>query len=368
RIVASDPYVTSQLARDLNVEPVALDELYASSDYISLHVSLTPETAGLLSREAFAKMKSGVRIVNCARGELIDEEALGGAIRSGKVAGAALDAFSLEPAPPGFPLFALDPVLATPHIGGSTEEAQETVGVRIAEQVVEYLEHGVAINAVNMPALSPEQYRTIGPYIELAERLGNFAAHVACGNPKRVRLVYLGRIAEAGTNLLRSAGLAGVLNRSLAHKANLVNAMQIAAQRGWSISERHEARSTRTDSIRIELETDTGVTVVEGAVVLDKARLVQVDGIYCEAALASHLIFMKNHDVPGVIGHVGTVLGRSRINIANFSLGRRDEPSAPGEPLEAVAVVTTDETVPESVLAELRENPAVKLARSVDFG
>src|SRR6266446_4680665 len=367
RVLAHDPYVTSQIARDLNVELVSLPDLYEQGDYITLHVSLTPETEGLLSREAFGWMKPGVRIVNCARGELIDDAALREAIESGKVAGAALDAFHTEPPPPGFQLFALDPILATPHIGGSPEEAQEIVGVRIAEQVVEYLLSGVAINAVNMPALSPEQYRTLGPYISLAERLGNFAAHIATGNPKTVRLVYQGKIADSNTNLIRNAGLAGVLNRSLTHKANLVNAKQIASQRGWNIAERHENRSGHSDSIRLELETDAGVTTVEGVVLLDKPRLMRVDEIYCETPLAGHLIFMKNQDVPGVIGHVGGVLGRNQINIANFSLGRGEAPIRQGEPLEAVAVVATDDAVPEDVLAQLRQNPAVKLARSVEF-
>jgi D-3-phosphoglycerate dehydrogenase / 2-oxoglutarate reductase len=367
RIVARDPYVTSQIAHDLGVELVELPELYRQADYITLHVSLTPETDKLLSHAAFAQMKPGVRIVNCARGELVDDAALAAAIASGKVGGAALDVFAVEPPPAGMPLFALDPVVATPHIGGSTEEAQEIVGVRIAEQMVEYLRSGVAINAVNMPALSPEQYRALGPYIAVAERLGNFAAHIAAGNPKRVRLIYQGRIADNNTHLLRNAGVAGVLNRSLAHKANLVNSMQIAAQRGWGVAESTEQRSGHTDSIRVELETDRGVTAVEGAVLLNNPRLLQVDGIYCEAPLAGHLIFMKNHDVPGVIGHVGTVLGRNRINIANFSLGRRETPRTAGEPLEAVAVVSTDATVPDTVLAQLLENPAVKLARSVEF-
>jgi D-3-phosphoglycerate dehydrogenase / 2-oxoglutarate reductase len=366
-ILAHDPYVTSQIAEDLGVELVALHALYAASDYITLHVSLTPETERMLSREAFAKMKPGVRIVNCARGELIDDDALREAIDSGKVAGAALDVFSTEPPPQGYPLFAMDAVVVTPHIGGSTEEAQEIVGIRIAEQVAEYLLNGVAINAVNMPALSPEQYRALGPYIAVAERLGIFAAHITTGNPRAVRLAYLGRIAESNTQLLRNAGVAGVLKRSLPRKANLINAMQIASQRGWNVDERHDRRSVHTDSVRLELETDSGVTVVEGAVLLDKPRLLQVDGIYCEASLAGHLVFMKNHDVPGVIGHVGTVLGRNRINIANFSLGRRDEPMRPGEPLEAVAVVSTDNEVPEPVLLQLLENPAVKLAKSVEF-
>jgi len=232
---------------------------------------------------------------------------------------------------------------------------------------VEYLKSGVAINAVNMPALSPDQYRVIGPYISLAERLGNFAAHIATGNPSTVRLMYFGRIADSNTNLLRSAGLAGVLNRSTPKRVNLVNAMQIAEQRGWNVAEAHQPRSAHTDSVRIELETDKGVTAVEGAVFLDKPRLTKVDGIYCEAALAGFLIFMKNRDVPGVIGHVGTVLGRNRINIANFSLGRSDAPAVSGDPLEAVAVVSTDELVPEPVLAQLREHPAVEFARSVEF-
>ncbi|HUJ22754.1 MAG TPA: phosphoglycerate dehydrogenase [Bryobacteraceae bacterium] len=367
QIVAHDPYVTTQIAEDLGVHLVCLDDLYAASDYITLHVSLTPETERLLSRDAFAKMKPGVRIVNCARGELLDDQALCEAVRAGKVAAAALDVFATEPPPPGYPLFALDSVIGTPHIGGSTEEAQEIVGVRIAEQIVEYLKNGVAINAVNMPALSPEQYRALGPYIAVAERLGIFAAHIASGNPKAVRLTYLGRIADSNTHLLRNAGVAGVLKRSLDRRANLVNAIQIASQRGWNVGEQHDRRSVHTDSVRLELETDSGVTVVEGAVLLAKPRLLQVDGIYCEASLAGHLVFMKNHDVPGVIGHVGTVLGRNQINIANFSLGRRDGPLRPGEPLEAVAVVSTDTAVPENVLAQLRENPAVKLAKSVEF-
>ncbi len=367
RVLANDPYVSTQAASDLGVELVPLDRLYAASDYITLHTALTPETRNLLSAEAFARMKPGVCIVNCARGELLDVVALKEAMDVGQVAGAALDVFTPEPPAPEFPLFTLDKVIATPHIGGSTEEAQEIVGVRIVEQLIEYLKNGVAINAVNMPAMSPEQFRAVAPYIGLAERLGAFAAHIAEGNPKAVRLVYLGRIADGNTHLVRNAGLAGVLNRWLSSRANVVNAMQIAAQRGLSVDERHDNRAGHSDSIRLELATDSGATTVEGAVVLEKPRLIQVDGIYCETPLAGHLTFMKNNDVPGVIGHVGTVLGRNNINIANFSLGRREAPLKPGEPLEAVAVVETDATVPESVLAQLRQNPAVKVARTVEF-
>ncbi len=365
KVVASDPYVTPQIAKDLGLDLVSLPELYKASDYITVHVSLTPETDKLLGAEAFAQMKKGVRIVNCARGELLDEVALKDAIESGKVAGASLDVFAKEPTDATFPLFGLECVLATPHIGGSTEEAQEIVGVRIAEQMVEYLQHGVAINAVNMPSLSPEQYKAAAPFIDLAERLGNFAAHLATGNPTNVRLTYYGRIADMNTSLLRNAGLAGVLNRSTAvSNANVVNAMQLTADRGWNVAEVHDKRSGHADSIRLEFETDSGVTTVEGAVVLGKPRLMHVDGIYCEAPLTGPLVFLKNLDVPGVIGHIGNVFGTNRINIASFSLGRRDS----GEPLEAIAVIATDSLVPQDVLEQLLSNPAIKLARALQIG
>jgi D-3-phosphoglycerate dehydrogenase len=366
RILGSDPYVSSQAAADMNVELVPLDALLAASDYISLHVALTPETRKILNKDAFAKMKNGVRIVNCARGELVDEAALLEAMASGKVAGAGLDVFDPEPPAADNPLLKSETLLATPHIGGSTEEAQEIVGIRIVEQVIDYLQNGVAINAVNMPALSPEQYKTLGPYVELAERLGNFVAYVATGHPKTVRITYSGRIAELNTALLRNAGVAGVVNRSTSQRANLVNSMGIAAERGWSVVESHDQRTGHMDSIRLELETDTGTTFVEGAVVLGRPRLLMIDGIYCEAMLSGHLIYMMNEDVPGVIGHVGNVLGRNRINIANFTLGREESGQA-GKPLKAIALVETDEVVPEPLLAQLMENPAVKSARVVEF-
>src|SRR5450755_2283566 len=314
KIIASDPYVHSQTAKDVGVELVSLPTLYADSDYITLHTALTPESNRMLSREAFARMKKGVRIVNCARGELIDEEALKEALASGKVGGAALDVFEKEPPEPSDPILGMDNFIGTPHIGGSTEEAQAIVGVRIAEQIVEYLQHGVALNAVNMPALTPEQYRTLGPYSQLAERLGKFASNISTGNPKTVRLLYFGKIAELNTHLVRNAGLAGVLQRSLAGKANSINAMQIAGDRGLTVAERHDKRTAHVDSVRLELETDTGTSSVEGAVVLDQPRLIQVDGIYCEAPLDGNLTFLKNEDVPGVIGYIGDVFGKNAVN------------------------------------------------------
>ncbi len=363
KVIATDPYVSPQWAADLNVELVDLDRLLAESDYISVHVALTPETRNMIGPAQFARMKDGVRIVNCARGGIIDEDALLEALNSGKVAGAGLDVFAKEP-PEGSPLLAHEKVIATPHIGGSTGEAQEIVGIQIAEQMLRYLREGVAINAVNMPAISPAEYKKVGPYIGLAEKLGAFAAQVAAGNPQTVRLVYCGEIGN-NTNLIRNGGLAGVLNSYLSQKVNVVNAMQIAQQRGLAVAERHEKRTGHTDSIRLELETDKGVTTVEGAVILGKPRLLQVDGIYVETTLSGNLTFLKNKDVPGVIGRIGTILGEAAINIANFSLGREEQPSVPGETLRAVAVVETDSPVPEATLETLRSLPAVLLARNV---
>lgn len=361
RVIGFDPYVHSQTAADLGVEMVELDGLYAQSDYITLHTALTPESMRLLSTDAFAKMKDGVRIINCARGELIDQHALKAAIDAGKVAGAALDVFEKEPPDQDDPLLALDSVIATPHIGGATEEAQEILGVRISEQIVEFLQNGIAVNAVNMPALTREQFRTLGPFGALAERLGSFASHIAKGNPRAVRLVYFGKIAEHNTQLVRNSGIAGVVSRSLAHRANVINAMQVAADRGLAVAERHERRFRHSDSVRLEIETDIGITAVEGAVIMGKPRLIQVDDIYCEAPLEGHITFLQNDDVPGVIGFVGAVLGKHQINIAALSLGRSESGAA------AVSVISTDHPVPEEVLTILLDNPAVRMARSVRF-
>jgi D-3-phosphoglycerate dehydrogenase len=368
KIIASDPYVNPETAADLDVTLLSLDEVLAQSDYLSLHVAMTPETKGMINAASIAGMRDGVRIINCARGELIDQDALAAALLSGKVAGAGLDVFTPEPLPEGHALLNAPNLIATPHIAGSTSEAQEIVGIRIVEQMVEYLAHGVAINAVNMPALSVEQYKTVGPYIELAERLGKFASYVATANPKEVRVTYRGRIAEFNTNLLRNSALAGVLARGLQQRANLVNAMQLATQRHLTVNEVHQRRGGSTDSIRVEILTDKGTTSVTGGIVMDKPRLLSVDGIAVEGALCGQLLYMRNNDVPGVIGHVGTVLGRNGVNIANFSLGRKDQPAVPGGPLEAVALVEVDTIPSEAVLAELRSNPAVRLAVPVEPG
>ncbi|MBC8166821.1 MAG: phosphoglycerate dehydrogenase [Bryobacteraceae bacterium] len=367
RVIGYDPYVSSQTASDMNVELVDLKTLLAQSDYISLHMALTHETERMLNTGAFDQMKTGVRIINCARGELIDAAALEAALVSGKVAGAALDVFDPEPPAAELTLLAQENLIATPHIGGSTEEAQEIVGIRIVEQMIAYLTHGVALNAVNLPAIMPEQYKEIAPYLNLAERLGNFAAHVSTGNPKVVKLTYFGHLAEKNTNLIRNAAVAGVLNRSVSGRANLVNAMPLSSERGWKVEEHHSRKGAYVDSIVLELVTDAGSVSVEGAVVLSRPRLVTIDGIPIEVPLEGHLTFLKNDDVPGVIGHVGGVLGSSGINIANFSLGRNETRPAEDLPYEAVSVVETDQCVPDPVLVELLKNQAIKMARPVEF-
>jgi D-3-phosphoglycerate dehydrogenase / 2-oxoglutarate reductase len=364
RIVGHDPYISSQSARDLGIELVSLQDLYAQSDYITLHVAFTPETDRMLNAAAFSQMKKGVRIVNCARGELIDPAALEAAVASGTVGGAGLDVFETEP-PGEISLFKLGPIVATPHIAGSTEEAQEIVGIRIVEQMVEYLKNGVALNAVNMPALTPEQYRALGPYVTLAERLGLFLSHVAEGNAHTIRLAYYGRLAENNTQILRNAGLAGVIGRSLEYRANVINAMQIATQRGFRVIEQSVPGDGQMDTVRMEIETDSGTYSAVGAVVLNKPRLLQVEDIACEATLEGNLLYSKNEDVPGVIGYLGTVLGKNGVNIANFALGRQDSSNGKAAPLTAISIIETDEAVPDALISQIFENKAVRFVRRV---
>ena len=258
--------------------------------------------------------------------------------------------------------------MATPHIAGSTEEAQEIVGIRIVEQMIDYLKNGVALAAVNMPAMTAEQYRALGPYAHLAERLGLFLSHIAMGNIHTIRFVYEGRIADDNTQLLRNAGLAGVISRSMEYRANVVNAMQIATERGFRVVEQREP-GDRMNTIRMELVTDQGTFSAVGAMVLDKPRLLQVEGIACEAPLDGTLMYSRNLDVPGVIGYLGTVLGKNGINIASFALGRQDAAERKADaPLLALSIVETDQPVNDEIIRQLFENPAVKVVRPVVLG
>jgi D-3-phosphoglycerate dehydrogenase len=367
-IIAHDPFVSAAVAREKGIRMAKLEEVYAAADYLSLHVGLTPQTAGMINAESLKQMKRGVRLVNCARGELVDEAALTHALKQGQVAAAALDVFAEEP-PKHSPLTGMENVIATPHIGGSTHEAQEAVGYQIALQVKEYLKHGVIQNAVNVPSVSHDEYLEMEPYIVLSERLGAFLAQASEGTLEEISIRYSGHIAEWRTELIRNAAVMGILNQALDEKTNLVNAASIAAARGLAI---HEARKPKSSGggagsvLSILLRTASEEHLIKGAVLhRSSPRLLHVDGIDVEAPLERNLIYLRNRDVPGVIGKIGTILGKHHINIADFSLGRRLGNARPGSPREAIAVVHVDGRVPEPVLTELRKIPAVEQAKAI---
>ena len=366
KVIAFDPFVSSDAAKESGVELLELDPLLARADYLSLHLSLTTETAGFVNAELIGKMKDGVRIINCARGELIDSAALDAAIESGKVGGAALDVYDTEP-PKTTSLLAHEQVVATPHIGGSTAEAQVKVGLNIAIQVRDFLKSGVVVNAVNTPSVTAEQYGRLAPYLQLAERLGSLVAQTSRGRPVRVKLTYLGDFGETGTAMLRNAALSGILNCFLSRKANLINASQIARDRAIGVSEVRRGRAHFSDSLKLQLKTEDIDRAVEGTVFPDGSpRLLSIDGIYVEALLSGSLLYVRNKDVPGVIGRIGTALGEQGINIANFALGR-GEPSSSDEPAQAVAVVHTDQPLAASVLDNLYRLNAVTFAKAIEL-
>src|SRR5580693_5818119 len=366
-LVGHDPFVSVSVAKEQGIRLATLDELYAAADYITLHVGLTPQTAGMINESSIAKMKKGVRLVNCARGELVNEADLAQALKEKRVASAALDVFTEEPLKSS-PLQALDNALLTPHIGGSTHEAQDAVGVQIAQQVREYLKHGVIQNAVNVPSVSAEEYAAMQPYIVLAERMGAFLAQISEGTIEEISLRYSGHIAEWTTELIRNGAIKGILNQTLDEKANLVNAATIADSRGLRVNESHKAKASTGGAgsvISILLKSSREEHSVKGAVLHgSEPRLLHVDGIDVEAPLERNLIYLRNRDVPGVIGKVGTILGEAEINIADFSLGRRSTETS-GEPREAIAVVHVDGPVPDGVLKKLEEIPAVRQAKAV---
>jgi D-3-phosphoglycerate dehydrogenase len=369
-IVAHDPFVSVAVAKEQGIRLLSLDELYAAADYITLHVAITPQTTGMINESSIRKMKKGVRLVNCARGELVNEADLAQALKQGHIAAAALDVFAEEP-PKNSPLLALENVVLTPHTGGATYEAQEAVGVQIAQQVKEYLKHGVIQNAVNVPSVSAEEYATMQPYIVLAERLGAFLAQISEGTIEEISLRYSGHIAEWKTELIRNAAIKGILNQALEEKANLVNAASIADSRGLRVHESHKEKASTGGAgsvISILFKSSREEHLVKGAVLRRSApRLLQVDGIDIEAPLERNLIYVRNRDVPGVIGKVGTILGDHQINIADFSLGRRAAGGTSDKPREAIAVVHVDGRVPEAVLRELCKVPAVEIAKAVEL-
>jgi D-3-phosphoglycerate dehydrogenase len=361
-IIGSDPFVSAAVARENGIKLVTLDELIAGSDYLTLHVGLTPQTTGVINAKTLEKMKKGVRIVNCARGELIEDAALVEALKSGQVAGAALDVFTVEP-PKDSPYAELDNVILTPHVAGSTAEAQEAVGIQIARQVRDYLKLGVVQNAVNLPSLSHEEYVQLAPYIDLATRLGSFLAQTGKGGIEAIQIVYGGALTEAKTDLVRNSAIAGLLQGS--ENVNRINAAAVAEERGIRVHEEKQEshRGGAATMLAVELHSAAGTshataTVIHG----EQPRLLEFDGIDVEAPLEGNLLVCRNLDVPGVIGRIGTILGECGVNIANFALGR-DRSGL--KPVQALAVVQVDAPVPDDVLQALLKIEALLEVRLV---
>jgi D-3-phosphoglycerate dehydrogenase len=362
-LLGHDPFVSASIARENTIRLVSAEELFALSDFITLHVGLTPQTEGIVNAASIATMKKGVRIINCARGELVVEADLAEALKSGHVAGAALDVFHEEP-PKNSPFAALDNVILTPHIAGSTAEAQEAVGIQIALQVREYLKSGIAQNAVNSPSLSHEEYQELAPWMTLAERLGTFLAQIPRGSIDSIQIAYHGRLAESKTELIRNSAIAGVLGHL--EQVNRINAASVAAERGIRLHEEktEEPAGAAGSVLQLSLHTSETSITASGAVLHgDAPRLLHLDGIDIEAPLQGTLITIRNKDVPGVIGRIGTILGEHNVNIANFALGRSNGHDA--APASAIAVVQVDGIVTDAALRELRAVPAITGVRLV---
>ena len=363
-LIGHDPFVAAALAREHEVQLVPADELFRASDYLSLHVGLTPQTHAIVNARSLALMKKSARIVNCARGELIHTPALAAALAAGQIAGAALDVFEQEPLQDS-PFFGNDRVLLTPHIAGSTAEAQEAVGIQIAEQVRAYLKLGVVQNAVNSPSLTHEQYLALAPFADAAERLGMLLAQLLppeSGGLESIALGYTGALAEAQTAMVRNAAIAGVLGQS--EGANRINAAQVAGERGVRVHE--EALHGGASTVAITLHTRGGSSLAARAGVAlhsNGPRLLQLEGIAIEAPLEGTLLVVRNSDVPGVIGKLGTVVGEHGINIANFALGRA-EGLAQGA---ALAVIQIDGAATAALLRQLRAVEAVHQVRPVEL-
>jgi D-3-phosphoglycerate dehydrogenase len=353
KVVAYDPFLSPERAVELGVDKVELDELLSRADFITLHTPLTDQTRGILSREALARTKSGVRIVNCARGGLIDEAALKDALDSGHVAGAALDVFSEEPAKAN-PLFGTRGLICTPHLGASTNEAQVNVAIQIAEQMSDYLLLGGITNAVNVPSLSAEEAPRLRPYMALAEKLGRLVGQIAGTEIRSIDVEVEGAAAELNIKPITGAVLAGVM-RSWSDSVNMVNAPHLAKERGLAVREiRNEGEGDYHTLVAVTVGTSHGAKRVEGTLFGNRApRLVNIFGVPVEAELVGQMIYIVNTDAPGFIGALGTKLGENAINIATFNLGRH---AAGGE---AVALVAVDDPITPDVAKQLHDLPGV---------
>jgi D-3-phosphoglycerate dehydrogenase len=361
KVVAFDPFLSPERAMELGVEKVELDELLRRADFITLHTPLTEKTRHIIDAGSLAKTKRGVRIINCARGGLIDEQALAAALKSGQVAGAAFDVFEVEPAKESV-LFGLANVICTPHLGAATSEAQENVALQVAEQMSDYLLKGAISNAVNFPNITAEEAPRLRPWVKLAEQLGLFAGQLTETSIKGVRIEYSGEVATLNTKPLTAAALAGVL-RPLLSGVNMVSAAANARERGMQIEEVTRGQQGAFESyIRLTVRTPEYDRSVAGTVFSDgRPRIIQVRDIDMEFEIAPRMLFIRNQDKPGFIGKFGMLMGEAGLNIATLNLGR-DKPGG-----EAICIVAVDEPVSDEVIAKVRALPQVKRVNRLEF-
>ena len=339
-----------------------MDELYGRSDFISIHTPLNAQTRGLIGSAAFGKVKKGVRIINCARGGIVDEEALAVAIRDGKVAGAALDVFSQEPPPPDHPLLKLDQVICTPHLGAATDEAQVNVAIAIAQQVVNYLSRGVIQDAINVPSISPELLEVLAPYLTLCEKLGALQAQLLQTAPYEVTIEYAGEVADYDVKALTLAVLRGLLTRVLESSAvNYVNAPAIARERGIKVTEARTSQSKGfLNLVTVHVGGTKGTSTVAGAIFGQRViRLVRINDFFLDSDPEGFILMLHNRDVPGVVGSVGTLLGEAKINIARLELGRERIGGM------AISLIHVDDAIPDAVLERLRTQPNIVSAQLI---
>ncbi len=361
KVVGFDPFLSQERADKLGIEKVDLDTLLARADFISLHTPLTDQTRNILSRENLAKTKKGVRIINCARGGLIDEEALVDLLKSGHVAGAGIDVFAVEPAKENA-LFGLPNVVCTPHLGAATSEAQENVAVQVAEQMSDYLLTGAVSNALNMPSVTAEEAKVMGPWIKLAEHLGAFVGQLTDEPLKAINILYDGVASTMNLAALECAAIAGLM-KSVNPDVNMVSAPVIAKDRGIKTSNTTQDKTGVFDGfIKITVVTDKRERSIAGTVFSDgKPRFIQIKGINIDAEIGEHMLYTTNKDVPGIIGMLGATMGKNGVNIANFTLGR-DEVGG-----EAIALLYVDNTVPKHVLEELQSSGMFHMINPLKF-
>jgi D-3-phosphoglycerate dehydrogenase len=361
KVVAFDPFLTPERAIEQGIEKVDLDTLLARADFITLHTPLTDQTRNILSAENLAKTKKGVRIINCARGGLVDEAALKAALDSGQVGGAALDVFETEPAK-NSPLFGTPNFICTPHLGASTNEAQVNVALQVAEQMADYLVNGGVTNALNMPSLSAEEAPKLRPYMALAEKLGSLVGQLAHDNLDKIAIEVEGAAAQLNIKPITGAVLAGLMRR-YSDTVNMVNAPFLAKERGLDVREvRHDREGVYHTLVRVTVTTSQGERSVAGTLFGNTApRLVEIFGIGIEADLEGDMLYIVNEDAPGFIGRVGTLLGETGINIGTFHLGRRE---AGGE---AVLLLSLDSPIPQGVLDAARKLPGVRTVKALAF-